>query len=80
MRLRALAVVRQLDAGRDDAGLVGWPKRTEAWRATMRKPAGGPRYGASHRRPAAGDRARESVCLELNSTLRSSTGTNMRVR
>ena len=45
---------------------------------TLRKPAGGPRYGASHRRPAAGDRARESVCLELNSTLRSSTGTSMR--
>ena len=35
----------------------------------MRKPAGGPRYGASHRRPTAGDRARESVCLERSHLL-----------
>ena len=40
------------------------PNDYHRFETALRKPAGGPRYGASHRRPAAGDRARESVCLD----------------
>ena len=66
MRLRALAVVRQLDAGRDDAGLAeedrdlkGYHEKT-GWRATLwREPQ------ATRRRRSRG----ESVCLERSHLL-----------
>ena len=62
MRLRVLAVVRQLDAGRDDAGLTvedrdlkGYHEKTTLWREPQ---------ATRHRRSR-----RESVCLERSHLL-----------
>ena len=67
MRLRVLAVVRQLDAGRDDAGLAvedrdlkGYHEKT-GWRATLwREPQ------ATRRRRSRGESV---VCLERSHLL-----------
>ena len=86
MRLRVLAVVRQLDAGRDDAGLAvedrdlkGYHEKT-GWRATLwREPQ------ATHRRRS---RARKRVSRAITSTsldpgvgdIRSNSGVQPRTR